>query len=101
MLESCHLICVHGPLNIPHILSGRFVYCFLHSPKQEKTTVQCSQFSDNNFGFYSISEMCAYAVHMYPHLTDKTTERRGRVVNTPATYTGGPEFEFRPTDRLS
>jgi hypothetical protein len=29
------------------------------------------------------------------------TERRGRVVNTPASYPGGPGFKFRPFDRLS
>jgi hypothetical protein len=30
-----------------------------------------------------------------------TTERRGWVVNTPASYSGGQTFTFRPGDRLS
>jgi hypothetical protein len=29
------------------------------------------------------------------------TERRGRVVITPASYSGGPGFKSRPGDRLS
>jgi hypothetical protein len=29
------------------------------------------------------------------------TERRGRVVNTPASYWGGHEFKYRPEDQLS
>jgi hypothetical protein len=29
------------------------------------------------------------------------TKRRDRVVNTPASYSGGPEFRSRPRDRLS
>jgi hypothetical protein len=28
-------------------------------------------------------------------------ERRSRVVSTPASYSGGPEFKSRPGDRLS
>jgi hypothetical protein len=31
----------------------------------------------------------------------KATERRGSVVNTPASYTGDPKFKARPGDRLS
>jgi hypothetical protein len=30
-----------------------------------------------------------------------TTERRGQVVNTPASYSGGPELKSRPGDWLS
>jgi hypothetical protein len=29
------------------------------------------------------------------------TERRGRVFNIPASYSGGPEFKSRPGDHLS
>jgi hypothetical protein len=29
------------------------------------------------------------------------TERRGQVVSTPASYSGGPGFKFRLGDRLS
>jgi hypothetical protein len=29
------------------------------------------------------------------------TERRGRMVNTSASYSGGPRFKYRPEDRLS
>jgi hypothetical protein len=32
---------------------------------------------------------------------DKITEPRGRVINTPASYSGGPGFKSRPGDRLT
>jgi hypothetical protein len=31
----------------------------------------------------------------------KVAERRGRFVNTPASYSEDPGFKFRPEDRLS
>jgi hypothetical protein len=33
--------------------------------------------------------------------TQHNTGRRGSVVNTPASYSGGPEFKFRSGDRLT
>jgi hypothetical protein len=30
----------------------------------------------------------------------KGTERRGRVANTPYSYSGGPRFKYRPRDQL-
>jgi hypothetical protein len=32
---------------------------------------------------------------------DDSTERHGRVVNAPASYSGGPGLKSRPEDRLS
>jgi hypothetical protein len=38
-----------------------------------------------------------------PHVHNghECTERRGRVVNTPASYSGGPGFKSQPGDQLS
>jgi hypothetical protein len=34
-------------------------------------------------------------------MLQRATERRGRMVNTPASYSGFPGFKSRPGDRLS
>jgi hypothetical protein len=47
-----------------------------------------------------------YCFHLQAELSTRChnaehTERRDRMVNTPASYLGGPGFKSRPVDRLS
>jgi hypothetical protein len=41
------------------------------------------------------------SVYFYENTERHITERRGPVVNTPASYVGGPWFKSLPEDRLS
>jgi hypothetical protein len=46
------------------------------------------------------TELPRLCLHLIPSFTARETERRSRVVSTPASYSGDTGFKFRPGDRL-
>jgi hypothetical protein len=61
--------------------------------------VACSHRLSTSFPQTLIRAGSAILGWQYTSDNKQTYERRGRVVNTPASYLGGPSFESRPGDR--
>jgi hypothetical protein len=96
------------PLRPSYFTFWALVICFLLVLREYHLVCECA--------FFRALFMCPYHWHIHSStqsltpsfnhpspiiIPSSTTERHGRVVNSPASYLGGPRFKFRPGDRLS
>jgi hypothetical protein len=76
------------------------VPCVLHPATKAVTAHEALHASWGNSFWQSTAVASAYAKRTLAH-QHQVTERRGRVVNTPVSYSRRPRFKYRHWDRLS